>query len=246
VSTTTDAIAALAATIESFDVVDLSPTIRSDMPRFSAHPDAQILEKVRTIEQDGYFLQTLVLPEHVGAHMDAPAHIHADRADATVDTVSPTALWGRAVSVDLSARDWEAGELCGLDEFMRSAGAPIGAGDVVLVNYGWSRHLDGGRGVPFWSSNTPGLDEDVCRELHDLGVRAVCSDSATCDAAFVDGELKAAFGHGQYFLPNDIYILECLDNLGRLPAVSYFAATPLKILGGSGSPLRPVALVPKG
>jgi kynurenine formamidase len=43
----------------------------------------------------------------------------------------------------------------------------------------------------------------------------------------------------------DIYILENLEALGGLPPVVFFAALPLKIANGTGSPLRPVAFVPK-
>jgi kynurenine formamidase len=239
----------LAASLAALDVVDLSPTLRANMPRFTTHPELQIAEHARTIEENGYRLQTLVLPEHVGAHVDAPAHVVAERPEATVDTLPPTALWGRAVCVDVSGREWQPGELLSVDDFMRAAaerGATPAEGDVVLVNFGWSRHLEpGGRGPVFWSRNTPGFTEELCRELRDLGVRAVCSDSATCDCAVVDAQLVCAYGHDQYFLPHDIYIIECLENLGRLPAVSYFAALPLKIQAGSGSPLRPVAFVPR-
>ena len=97
----------------------------------------------------------------------------------------------------------------------------------------------------FWSANAPGFTEELCRELRDLGVRAVGSDSPTCDMAWVDGEPTAAFGHLEHFLPNDIYILENLENVGRLPGIAYLAALPLKIEGGSGSPIRPVAFVPR-
>ncbi len=180
----------------------------------------------------------------------APAHVLAQRPEATVDTVAVTALWGRAVVVDASDREWQPGELYTLDDFMRAAaerGATIGEGegDVVLVNFGWDRHLrEDGAGVQYWSANAPGFTEELCRDLRDLGVRAVGSDSPTCDMAWVDGEPTAAFGHLEYFLPNDIYILENLENVGRLPGVVYFAALPLKIEGGSGSPVRPVAFVP--
>jgi kynurenine formamidase len=116
----------------------------------------------------------------------------------------------------------------------------------VLVNFGWNRHLaDDGPGVQWWSSNAPGFTEGLCRELHDLGVRAVGSDDPTCDMAWVDAEPTAAFGHLEYFLPKDIYILENLEALGSLPPLVYFAALPLKIANGTGSPLRPVAFVPK-
>lgn len=243
------AVEALAASLAALEPVDLTPTLRPGMPRFVSHPELQVAERARTIERDGYRLQTLLLPEHVGAHVDAPAHVLAERPEATIDTVPPTALWGRAVCVDVSGRDWQPGDLLGLDEFTRAAaarGAGVAEGDIVLVNFGWGRHLEpGGRGAAFWCSNSPGFTEELCRALRDLGVRAVCSDSATCDCAFVDGELIVGYGHMEYFLPNDIYILECLEQLDRLPAVSYFAALPLKIAGGTGSPLRPIAFVPK-
>jgi kynurenine formamidase len=237
---------ALAAAIGGLDAVDLSPVLRSHMPRFFAHPEFHIVDDARTIERDMYRLQTLILPEHVGCHVDAPSHVQAERPDATVDTLGVTALWGRAVVVDGSARDWQPGQLWELDDFMRSAQAPIGEGDVVLVDFGWDRHLgDDPASVRFWSANAPGFTEELCRELRDLGVRAVGSDSPTCDMAWVDGEPTAAFGHLEHFLPNDIYILESLENVGRLPPVVYFAALPLKIAGGSGSPIRPVAFVPR-
>lgn len=40
-------------------------------------------------------------------------------------------------------------------------------------------------------------------------------------------------------------MIEELKNLDKLPTVCYFVATPLKIKNGSGSPIRPFALVPK-
>lgn len=243
----TAAIEALVAAIAALDVIDLSPVLGPDVPRFATHPEIQIVERTRTIPLHGFGMQTLILPEHVGPHVDAPAHVLADRPEATVDTLAPTALWGRAVKVDLSGRDLQAGELVDVDELLDAAGAAIREGDVVLIDFGWSRHLQpGGRGAAWWGLNTPGLTERACRALRDLGVRAVCSDSSTCDCSVVDGEMVAAYGHAEHFLPNDISIVECLDGLARVPAISYFAATPLRILHGSGSPLRPIALVPRG
>jgi arylformamidase len=243
-------IEALVAAVDGLEAVDLSPVLRSHMPRFFTHPEFHVVRDARTIERDMYRLQTLILPEHVGCHVDAPAHVQAERPEATVDTLDVTALWGRAVVVDASDRDWQPGQLWRLDDFMKVAadrGATIREGDVVLVNFGWDRHLgDDPASVPFWSSNAPGFTEELCRELRDLGVRAVGSDSPTCDMAWVDGEPTAAFGHLEYFLPNDIYILESLENVGRLPGIAYLAALPLKIEGGSGSPIRPVAFVPRG
>ena len=117
------AVDALVAALDGLEAVDLSPTLRSAMPRFFAHPEFHIIDDARLIERDRYRLQTLVLPEHVGPHVDAPAHVVAERPEATVDTLDATALWGRAVVVDVSDRDWKAGDLLDVDDLMGVAAA---------------------------------------------------------------------------------------------------------------------------
>lgn len=235
--------------ISGFDVIDLAPLLHSNMPRAYPHPDMSIIDDARTIEQHGYRLQTLVLPEHVGAHCDAPSHVLPDRPGATVEHYQPTQLWGRAVTLDLSNHDWKAGEMLTLGQFhdaVKATGQRILENDVVLVNFGWSRHLAAdGLGEQHWCFNTPGFTEEVCKALHESGVRVVGSDTHSCDIAVVNGSVEAAFGHFQYFLPNGIPIVETLVNLAQLPSVCYFTATPLRIHGGSGSPIRPLALVPR-
>ena len=111
---------ALVAAVDGLEPVDLSPVLRSHMPRFFAHPEFHVVRDARTIERDMYRLQTLILPEHVGCHVDAPAHVQAERPEATVDTLDVTALWGRAVVVDVD-RDWQPGPAVGLDDFMKVA-----------------------------------------------------------------------------------------------------------------------------
>ena len=75
------AVDALVAALDGLEAVDLSPTLRSAMPRFFAHPEFHIIDDARLIERDRYRLQTLVLPEHVGPHVDAPAHVVSERPE---------------------------------------------------------------------------------------------------------------------------------------------------------------------
>ena len=74
-------------------------------------------------------------------------------------------------------------------------------------------------------------------------MKAVGSDTASADLGQKDNVIVSDFGHRLYFLPKDILIIEGLLDLGRAPAEFYFIALPLKIKGGSGSPLRPVGVV---
>ena len=65
-----------------------------------------------------------------------------------------------------------------------------------------------------------------------------------CDTLAVD-----AFGSEEHpahyaLLGNEVYIVENLKNLEVLPPWSFFVAFPLKVKGGSGSPVRALALVP--
>lgn len=240
-------VADLVSLINRFTVVDLSPTFRMHMPQYALHPEVEIVPDARVYEHHGYHLQTIILPEHSGAHVDSPSHVPIDRNELTIETFSPVALWGRCITVDLSGSDWVPGDLLSLDAFTKALGPAIfpTAGDVVLFNFGWSRHLEsGGLGRLYWGANSPGFTEDLCRALRDSGIRAIGTDTPTGDIAQVDGVVVTAFGHMQYFLPESILIIEGLENLALVPTVAYFAAMPLKIAGGSGSPLRPVALVP--
>jgi kynurenine formamidase len=108
-----------------------------------------------------------------------------------------------------------------------------------------------GRPIPTARGRSPRAARLIERDQYRLQtlvlprMRAVGSGDPTCDTAWVNAEPTAAFGHVEYFLPKDIYILENLEALGSLPRLVYFAALPLKIANGTGLPLRPVAFVPK-
>jgi arylformamidase len=91
--------------------------------------------------------------------------------------------------------------------------------------------------------NEPGFAEDLCAWLADRRVRAVGTDTAACDVAVRDGKVLSAYGHRQYFLPNDILIIEGLRRLAEVPPEFHFIALPLRLHGGSGSPLRAIAVV---
>jgi len=241
----------LVAAIKQFTVVDLSPVLATNMPKWTTHPDLGIVTDARNFEQHGYFLQALYLPEHVGCHVDAPAHGLRDHPERTIDSYAPMAISGRAKKADVSAREWMPGELLTLAAFQAVAERgrfDVEKDDIVFVDFGWDKYLLEAERDPevgrWWGGNTPGFDEDLCRYLKEVGVKAVGTDTCSADIASVNGKVTSAFGHQEYFFPNNILILEGVFNLRLVPSVFYFLAVPLKIKGGSGSPLRPIALVP--
>jgi kynurenine formamidase len=84
----------------------------------------------------------------------------------------------------------------------------------------------------------PGLSGEAAKYLVGKGVSLVGCDTLAIDAA-VSTENPAHYA----LLGSEVYIVENLKNLDRLPPFCLFLALPLKIRGGSGSPVRAVALV---
>jgi arylformamidase len=241
----------LANLIGQCQAVDLSPVIRSNMVGWPEHPQVSVISDARNHQQHGYFCQTLLMPEHSGSHVDAPAHVHPHLMDRTIDTYRPDKLLGPGKKVSAVALGLRPGDALTLADFQRLAAEQDvlpEAGDVVLVEFGWDTYADsaedyGVKDRNWWGGNEPGFAEDLCAWLAETGVRAVGTDTAACDAVVVNGQILSAPGHEKYFLPNDILIIEGLRGLDRLPGEFLFVALPLKLHQGSGSPLRAVALV---
>jgi arylformamidase len=228
---------------------DLSPRIETGFPVFPGHPPIEIDTGARTHKRDGYFLQSIRMGEHTGSHVDAPAHIHRRLAARTIDTFSVETFIAPYVKYDLTLLGLCAGENAGeqdLLEIERRDRFEPRTGDVALIQFGWDRFLRPDSGDPeergYWAANTPGLDESACRRLVDAGVRAVGSDTPTCDTSVVDGVIQTDFGHATWFLPRNVLIFEGLIGLVAIPPRGVFVGLPLKIAGGSGSPIRAVAI----
>ena len=132
-----------------------------------------------------------------------------------------------------------------LEQCCARQGVSVDAGDVALVYTGnerrWGdqeRYLAG-----------PGMAADASRWLAARGVRAVGADNMAWDALGVrDPELGCTLpGHLILLFQHGVYIIENL-RLGELAAAGVhrfaFVCAPLKLVGATGSPVRPVAIAP--
>jgi arylformamidase len=235
--------------VSQLKVTDLSPTFATNMPGWPTHPPMGIIEDGRNFVHNGYFAQTLVISEHTGSHVDAPAHIHPSMHDFTIDTVSPDTLFGVSKKYDLTRYDLKAGEVAALDRIKaieKEKNFTLNKDDIALVDFGWDKYYHpeshNRSERDWWADNTPGLAEDVCKYFADTRVKAVGADTVGCDTCVKDGVTISEYGHEKYFLSNHILIVEGLKNLAQCPTVGIFIALPLKIKGGSGSPIRPIVL----
>ena len=240
-----DVLAQLVELYTKCDIIDLSATLENGVPRWPTHPPL-VLHHTISHEHDGYFSNTIFMPEHIGTHCDAPAHSHASMPEFTIDTFTLDAMVGPAVVIDLSPLNLQAGEQRGKEVVLdwEEKHGQIQPGDIVLFNFGWlARHWHTDAQWTYYSKNSPGLSGDAIELLYQRGIKALGSDIIACDQAILDGVTVKSYAHEEYMLPNGIPLIEELANLESLPPRCFFIALPLKIKGGSGSPLRPIALV---
>jgi arylformamidase len=238
--------AVLLSALGRLQIHDASSLIEPGMPMFIVFDGPQITP-LSTHAQGGVASNQLTLAEHTGTHVDAPFHF--DQTGATIDCLAPDVLLMRPYKkFDLSGDGPRAGESVGVASLERAArrgGFGLEPGDVAIIEMGWDRHWPDGSGDrtrSFWGLNMPGLDESACAYLANAGVTAVASDTAACDNAVRDGELGDAPGHSHWFLPRGLLIVEGLRGLAQVSSTGLFLALPLRIAGGTASPLRVLLL----
>jgi kynurenine formamidase len=221
---------------------DVSPPLTSGLPVFFMYESPKVTPLYEH-SAGGAAANTLEMAEHVGTHVDAPFHF--DPNGRTIDQVPADALLLRPYKkFDLTGNDHQPGELVELEHLIAAserADLNLQDGDVAILELGWDRYLPDGpdeRPPDWWGRNQPGLSDEACRYLATTGIAAVACDTAACDVATLDGQILSGHGHAQHFLPNGILIIEGLRGLAEVPTTGLFLALPLKIAGGTGSPVR--------
>ena len=188
----------------------------------------------RTIEQNYYFTQILVISEHNGSHVDAPVHIHRGAA---ASISSPAAhLIGPYKKYDLIGLNPEAGKNISLAQIKeveaRDRLSPE-PGDIVLFQFDWDKHYVPDSKVLFekdwYAANVPGITEEAMKHFVDRrhqGDRVRCGFHGHGLHGIEDRGMP---GREKYFLPNNILPMSGFVKMGRAPAMGLFMAIPLKI-----------------
>jgi kynurenine formamidase len=244
-------------------VFDLGQPYFVGMPHHPAHPPYLY----SLVKQHGEYTgpggassasEAIALGSHVGTHIDALSHFscggkmfgNEDAASAqswaggmarhAIDGVPP--LLRRGVLLDF-ARDGALPadrELTPAD-LEAAARTEIRTGDVVLIRTGWAQYFeDAWKFIARVHGPGPGLA--AAQWLSARGIFAAGSDTV----AFEKVPDPAMPVHVHLLVEKGIHIIECL-NLEELAAAGVheflFIALPLKIRGGTASPIRPVAVV---
>jgi len=190
--------------------------------------------------------------EHTGTHFDAPVHWVSgkDLPDNTVDRIPPRKFIGPACVINVSADAAENPNFLLTPERVRQweeRHGLIPQGAWVLLRTDWSKRKDPKDYINVRENgpHTPGLAKETSallakeRNVLGVGVETVGTDAgqaATFDPPFPNHYLM--HGNGKFGLAS-------LTNLDQLPPTGAIViAAPLKIVAGSGSPLRVIALAP--
>lgn len=214
--------------------------------------------------------EAIALGSHVGTHMDALCHFSCggqlyggfDAAASqsyesgfsqfSIDNVKPVLRRGvlldvaRQAAFDQLPVDFTVTPAL-LEETRKAAGVEIHAGDVVLLRTGWAafwddaaRYLTGG--LESTTVCEPGPALDGARWLSSHGIFAAGSDTIAFEKV-PDASMPV---HVHLLVESGIHIVEALnlEELARDGVYEFlFVALPLKIRGGTGAPIRPVAVV---
>jgi kynurenine formamidase len=237
----------------SYDVVDLTHQLNAEAVFWPTSPSRFALEQLAYGDTDGgwfYSANAFSTPEHGGTHLDAP--IHFDARGQTVDQVPLARLMGAAVVIDIRTQvasdpDYRltADDIAAFE----SEHGAIPAAAIVLLRTGWSDR---------WPDVKAYLGDDTPGDASSLHFPSFGPDAAAvlvkarevavlgADVASIDYGASTDFMVHRIAASSNVSGLENLTNLDRLPPTGAMViALPTKIEGGSGGPVRVVALVPR-
>jgi kynurenine formamidase len=226
-------------------VIDLTHTVGASNPAYEASSKPLFEAKtVATIEKDGYFAREITLPEHFGTHIDAPAHFI--RGLWTVDQIPTERLKAALVVLDVRSKAEKIADyqisIDDISEWEKSNGQ-IPQGAVVIARTGWEsrwnepkqyRNADSGGTLHF-----PGYSLEAARFL----VEGRTVIGLGIDTLSIDYGPSKDFPVHKYTLSHSLYHLENVANLGVVtPAGETVIVAPMKLQGGSGGPVRILAM----
>ena len=233
----------------SVRLVDLTHGLDENSPYWPEghEPSPFSAKAVSAYASHEYFARDLRLSEHSGTHLDAPLHVIP--SGATVDQLSINGFLCPASVVDV--REQVAADpdyrvtVADLERFSADHG-PLPRGGFIFFHTGWGSR---------WPSQARYLNEDSqgVKDFPGVSLEAArfLVDKVHPAGVGID-TLSLEYGRAEHLdvhrlvLGAGIYILENVANLELLPATGAMViALPLKLLGGSGSPARVVALIPE-
>ncbi|PHS19429.1 MAG: cyclase [Blastopirellula sp.] len=230
-------------------IIQLPPEFAKPTPKVEIH-------KISEYDNDGPFFawNWLVLGEHSGTHFDAPHHwiTGKDHPDGYTDKLDVQRLIAPVNVIDCSKETAENEDFLltaeGVKAWEQEHGE-IGAGEWVVMRTDWDsraddedKFLNADENGPHSPGPTPDCIEYLLsKKIVGWGTECIGTDAGQA------GGMEPPFPAHNLLHRDNCFGLASLANLSKLPAKgAILIATPLKIENGTGSPIRALALVPKG
>ena len=232
--------------------VDLSHSYSAETVYWVTAKEFELDTVFNGLTEKGFFYaaNNFSTAEHGGTHLDAP--IHFSEGKQTVDQIPLEKLIGPAIKIDVSANALEDPDylinVADLQAWEEKHGK-IPDRSIVLLQSGFAQYYP--NRVKYMGTDErgeaavellhfPGLDPEAAQWLVDnRNINSIGIDTPSID-----------FGQSEFFkthvilLSENIPAFENLTNLDQLPATGFeIVALPMKIEGGSGAPLRIVAII---
>ncbi len=240
-------------------IVDLTTPLGPDTtvidlpPIFAPSPGLTLTEISRYNEPGpAWYWNIMHLGEHTGTHFDAPIHwiTGKDLPDNTTDTIPPRKFIGPACVIDVTADVQQSPDFLltieRVEAWERQHGR-IPSGAWVLLRTGWSSRTtrEAFLNVQADGAHSPGFHQTTSAFLaKERGVLGVGVETVGTDAGQA-GTFDPPFPNHATMHGNGKFGITSLINLDQLPPTGAIViAAPLKIVGGSGSPLRVIAITP--
>jgi kynurenine formamidase len=226
------------------EIIDLSQEIYTGMPTFPGMPEVQVTVHASHEQWDHIPDSTVVSPavnrlnfgEHTGTHVDAINHMGRQYRGLSIDTMPLTTFYTEGLCLDLSDKGLrQLIEPEDLQKAVEATGLEIKAGDTVLL---YTDHYRRAFGTDGWQRG-PGLSADAARWLGAQRIAAFGVEPPAPGVLHVSNkEVHRVCGRLGFTHYENMVNLHLLVGRGRFR----FIGLPLKIRGGTGSPVRAVAV----
>jgi kynurenine formamidase len=226
------------------EIVDLSQEIFTGMPVFPGLPEVSISMHVShevwdDITDTGVVspaVNRLELGEHTGTHVDALNHMARQYRGQSIETMPLSMFYTEGICLDLSDKGLrELIEPVDLERALAHANIEIKPGDTVLL---YTDHYRRAFGTPDWYDG-PGISTAAARWLGEQKIAAFGVETVAPGVRHVSNkEVHHICGELGFTHYENMINLHLLIRRGRFR----FIGLPLKIRGGTGSPVRAVAV----
>ncbi len=234
-------------------LIDLTYSFSSETIYWPNAPGFELKKDAYGVNEKGYFYasNSYSAGEHGGTHFDAP--LHFAQGGLPVDRIPLERLFAPAVVIDVqdrAARDRD--YLVSASDFQQweKANGRIPDGCILLIRTGWGKFYP--KRAQYLGTDRRG--EQATSELHFPGVEPAAATWLAnnrkisilgIDTASIDRGQSKLFEVHQVLFKAGICALENVANMDQLPVKGFeVIALPMKIQGGTGAPVRIVAILP--